>query len=313
MAELFQITKAEKARPIDELAFKDELNDLEPFIKENTQVLGESIEVFDEQVDTGASGRIDLLALDKTAGTAQIALIELKNEVAQQTVLLQTLRYANWIRNNPDSIRYLLEKKRLPVENVDFNPKIIIVAPQIDPALLELGQYTEAFDFDFVEIRRFGTKEDCYLIVDHKVPPQSLISKVRSREEWDWEKYKTKLGINEDEIKTGKALFDKIVAICQENQWSLTPRFNQYYIAFKFGGRNVLFINYWVSQFSYCYIGFKLGQSPEALGLSDPYPNTKHEFWSTAGEYYVRIGEPDLDISGYIPFMEAAYRYVTKG
>jgi len=312
MAELFQITKTEKARLIREFPFQDELNDLEPFVKENPQVLGESIEVFAEQVDTGIGEKIDLLALDRIAGGAQIALIELKAGLAQHQTLLQTLRYASWIKNNPDSIKLLLEKKRLPTDNFGFTPKIIIAAPQIDPALVELSQYTPAFEFDFIELRRFGTRENCYLVADHKTLQQVSITRVRPQEEWDWEKYKTKLGINEDRIEIGKSLFDKIVAIGQENQWSLTPRFNQYYIAFKFGARNVILISYWVSS-QFCHLGFKLGQAPQQLSLTDPYPNAEHKFWSDYGEYYVRIEQPGLDISGYIPFMEAAYRNVTKG
>ena len=122
MAELFEVKEGSTAQHINEFPFQDEINDLESFIKENPQVISEGLEIFDEQVDTRVSGRIDLLALDKTAGTAQITLIELKNEIAQQPVLLQTLRYASWIKNNPDSIRYLLEKKRLAVKDIDFNP-----------------------------------------------------------------------------------------------------------------------------------------------------------------------------------------------
>ena len=311
MAELFQITKAEKAKLINEFPFRDELNDLEPFVRESPKVLGESIEVFAEQVDTGVGEKIDLLALDRTAGGAQIVLIELKAGLAQHQTLLQTLRYANWIKNNPDSIKFLLEQKRLSTDNVSFTPKIIIAAPQIDPALVELSQYIQAFEFDFIELRRFGTKENCYIVTDHKTLPQVSITRVRPQEDWDWEKYKTKLGISEDRIEIGKSLFDKIVAICQENQWSLTPRFNQYYVPFKFGGRNVVIISYWVSS-QFCYLGFKLGQPPEQLGLTDPYPSAEHKFWDDYGEYYVRIESPNLDISGYMPFMEAAYRNVSK-
>jgi len=312
MAELFQITKAEKARIIREFPFQDELNDLEPFVKENPQVLGESIEVFAEQVDTGIGEKIDLLALDRIAGGAQIALIELKAGLAQYQTLSQTLSYASWIKNNPDSIKLLLEKKRLSTDNVGFTPKIIIAAPQIDPALVALRHYSQAFDFYFIELRRFGTKENCYLVADHKTLQQVSITRVRPQEEWDWEKYKTKLGISEDRIEIGKSLFDKIVAICEENQWSLTPRFNQYYIRFKFAARNVILISYWVSS-QFCHLGFKLGQPPDQLRLSDPYPNAEHRFWDDYGEYYVRIEKSDLDITAYIPFMEAAYRNVTKG
>lgn len=312
MAELFQITRAQKTQHINELPFEDELNDLEPFIKENPQVLGESIEVLAEQVDTGAGGRIDLLALDRTAGSAQIALIELKAGLAQHQVLMQTLRYARWIKNNPDSIRLLLEKKRLSLENISFTPKIIIAARQIDPGLLELSQDIGAFEFDFIELRRFGTRESCYLVTDHKTLQQAPITRVRPKEEWDWGKYESELGISKDRIEIGKSLFDKMEAICREKQWSLTPRFNQYYIAFKFGARNVVLISYWVSS-QFCYLGFKLGQPPEKLDLRDPYPNAEHKFWDDYGEYYVRIEKSDLDITAYIPFMEAAYRNVTKG
>lgn len=311
MAELFEVKEGETAQPIKEFSFQDELNDLEPFIKENPQVIGKGLEIFDEQVDTRVSGKIDLLALDKTAGTAQITLIELKNELAQQPVLLQTLRYASWVKNNPDSIKYLLEKKRLSVKDIDFNPKIIIIAPQIDPTLIELSRYTEAFEFDFVEVRRFGVKGDCYLVVDHKTPPQIPITEVRSREEWNWDRYETDLGISKDEIEIGKSIFDGLVSTCQEKQWSLNPRFRQGYIPFQFGARNVILISFWV-KVRLCYLGFKLGQSPEKLGLKDPYPDAQHKFWSDYGEYYVRIESKGFDISKYIPFMETAYRNVIK-
>ena len=129
---------------------------------------------------------------------------------------------------------------------------------------------------------------------------------------WDWEKYESDLGISKDRIEIGKSLFEKVKAICQENQWNLTPRFNQYYIPFKFGARNVILISYWVSS-QFCHLGFKLGQPPDQLRLSDPYPNAEHRFWDDYGEYYVRIEKSDLDITAYIPFIEAAYRNVTKG
>jgi hypothetical protein len=312
MAELFEITKGAKVRYIDELPFQDELNDMESFIRENPKVIGESIEIFAEQVDTGTSVKIDLLALDKTAGTAQIAIIELKNDIAEQPVLLQTLRYASWVKNNPDSIKYLLEKKRLTIQDVDFNPKIIIIAPQIDPALLEVSQYTTTFEFDFVELKRFGTKDNCYLITDHKTLPQPPQMGVRSLSEWNWENYESELGISTERIEIGKSLFNKIQAICQKKQWSLTPRFNRYYITFKFGARNVVLISFSGGENDKCDLGFKLGQPPKRLHLIDPYLNSRGKFWDNSGEYYVGTDIPNFDIETYIPFMEAAYRNVTK-
>lgn len=311
MAELFQITKAEKARPIGELPFRDELEELEPLIKDNSQVLGESIEVFAEQVDTGTGDRIDLLALDRTAGTAQIVLIELKRDIAKQETLLQTLRYANWVKNSPDSIKLLLAKKKITVENVEFDPKIIIVAPLIDPSLIELSQHINAFEFDFVEVRRFGTKENCYLVTDHKTLLRPPISKVRATEEWDWEKYKAELNIRDERIEIGKNLFNKLATLCQEKQWQLDPIFRKYYISFKFGGRKVVYIDYSLDN-QFCHLGFKLKEVPDKLGLKDPHPELKSRYWEDVGEYLVRVETADFDITPYIPFIEEAYRRVTK-
>lgn len=311
MAELFEVKEGSTAQHIKEFPFQNEVNDLESFIKENPQVIGEGLEIFDEQVDTRSSGKIDLLALDKTAGTAQITLIELKNEIAEQAVLLQTLRYASWIKNNPDSIRYLIERKRLAVKDIDFNPKIIIIAPQIDPTLIELSQYNESFEFDFVEVRRFGIKDNFYIVVDHKASPQTPTTKVYSQEEWDWEKYEAELNINKDEIEIGKSVFAQITNICQEKQWSLNPRFRQGYVAFQFSARNVILISYWVKS-RLCCLGFKLGESPERLELDDPYPDAPNKFYSEIGEYHVRVKSKDADISKYVAFMETAYHNVIK-
>lgn len=311
MAELFQINKSEKVRPILEFPFEDEVNDLEPFIRDNSQVLGESIQVFAEQIDTGAGDKIDLLALDRTGEGGQITVVELKNAPIQQQVLLQTLRYANWVRNNPDSVRLLLERKKLTATNVSFNPKIIIVAPQIDPSLLELSQYIQTFDFDFIELKRFGNKESCYLVTDHKELVQTQTTKVSTQEPWNWDKYESDLGISKERVEIGKSLFIKIKSICEERQWRLTPKFNQNYIPFKFGSRNVIYIAYWFRN-QFCYLGFKLGKEPEKLGLSDPYPKVDHRFYPDYGEYYVVIEKPDTDLTGYIPFMQAAYINVTK-
>jgi hypothetical protein len=311
MAELFGVQDGGMAKHIDEFPFQDEVNDLESFIKKNPEVVSEGLEIFGEQVDTGAGDRIDLLALSKTAATAQITLIELKNGIAQQTVLLQTLRYASWIKNNPDSIKYLLEKKRVSVDDIEFNPKIIIIAPQIDPTLIELSQYNQAFEFDFVEVRRFGTMDNFYVVVDHRTSLQSPTTRVSSQEEWNWEKYETELRINRDEIEIAKSVFDKLMSIFQEKQWSLNPRFRKGYVAFQFGGRNVIIISFWIKS-RLCFLGFKLGQLPEKLGLENPYPDAQHKFFPDYGEYHVRIESKEFDISKYTTFMYTAYHNVIK-
>ncbi len=311
MAELFQIANREMAQPIDEFPFQDEFNDLVPFIKEKPEILGGTIEVLEEQLDIGGGGNIHLLALDRMAGIAQITLIELKNEVAQQHVLLKALRYASWVKNNPASLKHLLKKKGLSIKNIDFNPKIMIVAPQIDPVILELSQYIQAFEFAFIEIRRFGTADNCFLIADYKTLPKISLATARPKEYWGWDKYGVKLGVEEKEIGIGRSVLEKMRSICEEKPWNITTRFNRYYISFKHGTKNMAYITY-EGRPPLCYLGFRLGESPEKLGLIEPYPDLEHGYSEDYGYYRVRIDEPDSDISGYIPFMEAAYRHITK-
>ena len=88
----------------------------------------------------------------------QIGIVELKNKIADEKVLLQTLRYANWIRNNPDTVRYQIKKQSLNIdaEEIDTESiKVLIVAPRITQALAELCQYITGFEFEFIELQRF--------------------------------------------------------------------------------------------------------------------------------------------------------------
>jgi len=67
-----------------------------------------------------------------------IDIVELKKTLADEKVLLQTLRYANWIRNNPDTVRYQIKKQglNLNAEEVDTDSiKVVIIAPKVSQVL----------------------------------------------------------------------------------------------------------------------------------------------------------------------------------
>ena len=153
--ELFRLLGAGETIRVPEQPFTDEVSDLEDFICDNPQLLGDGITIVDRQVTTPA-GRLDLLALDASAGGGQIAVVELKKVPADVDVLLQVLRYASWVKGNQDSVRLLLTKRKINPDPIELHPRIIIVAPEIRAGLVELAQYVNSFEFSFVELQRYG-------------------------------------------------------------------------------------------------------------------------------------------------------------
>lgn len=311
MAVLFRIGGGEKLQEVAEHPFLDEVVDLEAFVKRNPEVLGEGVKILKEQVDTVVAGTIDLLGVDESSGRGQLMIVELKKERADLGVLLQVLRYAGWAKASPDSIRLLLEQAKIKASDIDLTPRIVIVAPVIADELIELSQYIEAFEFDFIELKRFRQGDDIFILVEHKSPKAPSPVVVRAQEEWDWDKYQSQLGISAERIKIGQSIFNQLVRISQDQGWPLVPVFRQEYVPFKLGWRNVMAIDYWREK-QFCYLAFNLGQPPVELGLDEPFPELKHHYDSAYHVYYVRVESPEFDISPYIPFMEAAYRYVSK-
>ena len=55
------------------------------------------------------------MALDASLEQGKLLLIELKNKGVETGILLQVLRYASWVSQNPDSVRLLLEKNGIQV------------------------------------------------------------------------------------------------------------------------------------------------------------------------------------------------------
>ena len=66
------------------------MQDLEKWLKTNSEILGNDIAIFGEQVSV-ASGRIDFLAVDRFGN---LVIIELKRDKLSREVLAQALDYA---------------------------------------------------------------------------------------------------------------------------------------------------------------------------------------------------------------------------
>jgi len=129
---------------IEELAnqpFQDEVREMQEFFKKNIHVLGKNFKFIADKVSITVGGsyrEIDILAFDEESKAPVV--IELKKGEADENVLLQVLRYASWVANNPDSVKYLLTKSGFEHSYVDKfnfnNVRIIIVAERFKDILL---------------------------------------------------------------------------------------------------------------------------------------------------------------------------------
>lgn len=243
MPDLFRLVKDSPAEPVEEVPFASE-SEFEGFVFDNPQLLGEGIKIIDRQVVCDA-GRMDILALDESRGRNRVVIVELKNVPADIKVLLQTLRYANWAITNQDSVRVLLQNKKIPHDKIEFDPiRVIVVAPEIEDALLDLSQHIkETFVFDFIELRRFNRNGERFVIVTRPGSDDDLTRETESIQDWGWDQYRDRLGWTNDLVELGQALFRRIEKKIQSKEWDLESGFVKNYIAFYLGRQRVVGLN----------------------------------------------------------------------
>ena len=219
-----QIIIADKST-IEDYPFEDEVHDMADFI------VAPPRHPWTRRVHTRArtpganrcwAEQDGFLAFDSE--NSQINIVELKKSFADEKVLLQTLRYANWIRNNPDSVRYQIKKQGLKInaEEIDTDSiKVIIVAPKISPTLAELCQYITAFDFEFIQLQRFKDADGKVYAVTNTLEPETIEpAPARGQGTYDlkWYEEHNVPGQRLQELKTA---IDAFTSICDENSWDL--------------------------------------------------------------------------------------------
>jgi hypothetical protein len=242
-----QIIVGDKS-PVEDFPFEDEVHDMADFIVDHPEILGSEVRILAREfpVPTVAGKkRLDFLSFD-TENT-QIVIVELKKSLADEKVLLQTLRYANFIRTNPDTVRYQILKKKLDInaEEIDAESiKVIIIAHEISHTLAELCQYITAFDFEFIKLQRFkdaGGK--VYASTDRLEiePAEPVLSRSQGTYDLSWYEEHSVPEHRIEELQKGTDLLN---GICEENSWDLGVRYVKWAIRFQTpGGRNAFYIN----------------------------------------------------------------------
>jgi hypothetical protein len=311
MPELFRIGTDRQALKVAEEAFRDEVGDLEGFIKANPTILGEKVNIFAEQIDTGLGSRLDLLAVDQSSETGKLLLVELKNEPADIRVLLQVLRYAGWVSSSPDSVRLLLERREIDASKVEIKPTIVVIAPAVQDELIELSQYIASFEFTFIEVRRFKADEQQFVVVERRTATSKSPPVVTVQQEWSWERYEIDLKIPAKRVAIGRMLARRLSEMLADRGVDLQMRFRKGYTPFQMaGGWNVVGTEkYWASGWA---AWFKLPAKPEELGLGLP-SWAKQTYWAPDWhQFYINVTDEDTDVEDVSEFLDVSLRYVAE-
>jgi len=308
-----QIIVGDKS-PIQDFPFEDEVHGMGDFIVAHPEVLGSEVAILarELQVPTIAGlKRLDFLAFDTENN--QIDIVELKNDLADEKVLLQTLRYANWIRNNPDTIRYHIKKQNLNIdaEEIDTDSiRVIIVAPKISHTLTELCQYITAFDFEFVQLQRFKDAAGKVYAVTDRLEPE-IIEPVPTRSQGIYDlKWYSEQSVREQQIQDLQKAIDELRSICEENSWDLGVRYVKWSVRFQTpGGRNAFFLH--VRKTQTHHLLFCLGEDYDLskVGIAD---KIKKAIQHKKGSRWWRIDLVVEEIKDLFPLLKIAYQNITK-
>lgn len=307
MPDLFRLVKDSPAEPVKEEPFENEA-EFEGFVCDNPQLLGDGIKIVDRQVPCGA-GRMDILALDEPGKQNRVVIVELKNVPAGINVLLQTLRYANWATSNRDSVLVLLQEKGIRNANIVFDPiRVIVVAPEIEDALLDLSQHIkETFVFDFIELRRFKRNGERFAIITRPGSGDDITRELGSPDDWGWDQYRDRLGWTNEQVKLGQALFSGLEKKIQSKGWDLESRFVQSYIAFYQGSKRVVGLNRKGKDGFYMFF---MGRPMTDPGISVPEHLEIIEHPQDKTDALI-VNDPNFDLDQLDSLLDASYAKVT--
>ena len=224
---------------------------IDELLYSNKSLMGD-LYCFARQAKSGDRKHIaDILAVD---GNGRVFVVEVKNiRPRGEDILLQALRYVDWMKRNPVEVKWLWQKwhEDNPGETNLPEPAwssleagVLLVAPSFDSAFVSIIVNNLSIPFRFLTIEKFevGGKE---IIVTNQMDQlegmaETDIRLPQAKSTYSWETYLETATIPES-LEKAKKLHDDVLSMLEslELGW-LQVRFTKYYIAYKNGGRNVM-------------------------------------------------------------------------
>ena len=302
MANLFW-KKNKKTHSLLATPFNTE-DEFERFVVDTPELL-EDVFLIKRQVRHGGKDGIpDIIGVDNDGN---ICIVEMKNTTVDSSIILQTLNYATWAEDQPDSIKSLwlqCENKPEDITPNWENPqiRIIVIAPSIDRSALNLGSKI-AYQMDMVEIQRWVEGKNELLLVNKLVEEvKRKVKPVTGLATYDKEFYKKER--NKNSVDGFMRYIREVEEIVKRKKWSLETKLNKNFCGFKAGFFNAFGIH-WVGTKTFAFF-FKLSQK-ETNKVKIPMTKYSNQ-WKEA---YYYIDPARTKTKQFLPLFEMAYKKLT--
>lgn len=135
--------------------FNNEVHEYQRFVRENINVFGNMLLITEQLfLQNEELCIIDILLLNKT--TKRLVVLELKNVHTTDKVIWQPIKYYDHLRRAEDSLKKLLIHKQkeinFSIDEIDFNPEIILVVPDFNQQLLRSLSYVNDVDLKVIKL-----------------------------------------------------------------------------------------------------------------------------------------------------------------
>lgn len=202
--------------------FDDEVHAYQRFVRNNLES-SENFIIVSEQLYIKDLERsfIDILAIDLL--NKRVVIVELKNTTAKDDIVGQTIKYYDFLRRCKEDLLELIKIKQdkfnFDIEEINLDPKILLIVPEFDKQLIRIFSYVSNLDIKIVKYNAIQ-KEGYYELIKEIYTPDikfreeqvvELNKKVSSN--WGLDEY-LKDGYEEEKINLVKNLIIHIENKC---------------------------------------------------------------------------------------------------
>jgi hypothetical protein len=213
--------------------FDDEVHAYQKFVRNNLED-SENFIIISEQLFIKDLERsfIDILAIDLS--DKRVVIVELKNETAKDDIVGQTIKYYDLLQRSQeellDLIRIKKDKFSFDIEEINLNPKILLIVPEFDMQLIRIFSYVTNLEVKIVKYNAIQ-KQGYYELIKEVYCPDGDFMSDKSAEitkrisnKWGYDEY-LKDGYDPEKINLAKNLISHIGVKCHFKDQKLDTYF----------------------------------------------------------------------------------------
>lgn len=250
--------------------------------------------------------RIDLVGVDNENN---ILIIEIKDEIVDESVIPQVLKYTVWVETHPDAIKSIwLEQENKPEDLIfdwekEFNLRVLIIGPSFKPSVQKLINRI-TYPVELVEFKKFNDGTNDYVFLNKLIiEEEKVVRPVSTIREYGEEFYKQYYNLNS--AKEFWKLSNRFEEYIKTKGWNLTRSNNKGYVSFKYGFFIVFGVSF-IGSKSFCLF-FKISKETAQKIKIAGHEMFRYDQWNQA-LYKVESGE--IDLNKFEPLFVAAYKNI---